>query len=168
MDHGIPALVIGAIMLLGASFLARGSIVSYDRLGQRVKEVQARTMEQAQTRLVIQRAVLDGNRDTLTVELRNDGQTSLGDWASADVMVSYTSAAGARIDRWFPYASGVPAANEWGLTSIAPDAYEPGILNPGETATLRVELSPDAKAATTHLIVVSTDSGVTMSSPFSK
>ena len=168
MDTSIPALVIGAILLVGASILGRSSILSYDRLGQQVKAVEARAGEQARTRLTITSATLDGPRDTLTVQLRNDGQTKVGTWETLDVLVSYTSAADVRLDVWLPYTSGAPAANTWRLSSISPDAFEPGLLNPGETATLTLELSPAAKAATTHLLVISTETGVTVSTPFSR
>ena len=37
MENAIPALVIGAILLIASSFVARGSLQTYDQLGAGIK-----------------------------------------------------------------------------------------------------------------------------------
>jgi archaellum component FlaF (FlaF/FlaG flagellin family) len=166
VDSGIPALVVSAIFLLGASFLARSSIASYDRLGQQIKSMEVRSGEQTRTRLTITSATLDAPRAVLTVQLRNDGQTSVGAWATVDVLISYYSAPTTKVDVWVPYTTDALAANTWKVASISPDTFEPGILNPGETATLQIQLSPVVAASTTNLIVIAAENGVTVSALF--
>jgi archaellum component FlaF (FlaF/FlaG flagellin family) len=166
MDSSIPALIIGAILLLGASFLSRSSINSYDSLSQRVKEVEARTGEQSRTNLTVTGATLDGAKDTLTVQVRNDGQTRVSTWGAVDVIVTYYTAPSTRANEWLAYTSAAPAAGEWTVSGISPDAFEPGLLNPGETATLTIELSQPAVAGMTNVVVVTTEAGVSVSAPF--
>jgi hypothetical protein len=166
MDSSIPALVVGAILLLGASFLSRSSINAYDSLSQRVKEVEARTGEQARTRLTITSATLDGAGDTLTVQVRNDGQTRVAAWSAVDVIVTYYTAPTTRTNQWSSYTSGTPAAGEWTVASLSPDAFEPGLLNAGETATLTIELNQAAAAGMTNTVVITTEGGVSISAPF--
>jgi hypothetical protein len=166
MDSSIPALVIGAILLLGATVLARSSIITYDRLGQQIKEVEARAGEQVRTRLTIVDATLDGPRDTMTVQVRNDGQTRIATWPALDVIVSYTPSGSSQTAQWLAYAPAVPAANEWALTSIAQDYFEPGILNPGETATITVELNPAAATGPAFQVSVTAENGVSATALF--
>jgi archaellum component FlaF (FlaF/FlaG flagellin family) len=166
LDSSIPALVIGAILLLGASFLSRSSINSYDVLGQRVKEVEARTGEQARTRLTITGATLDAGNATLTVQVRNDGQTRVASWSAADVIVTYYTGPSTRENQWLAYATAAPAAGEWTVSSISPDSFEPGLLNPGETATLTIELGQPAAAGMSNVVEITTEAGVSVSAPF--
>jgi archaellum component FlaF (FlaF/FlaG flagellin family) len=167
MDSSIPAMVIGAILLLGASLLSRSSITNYDLLGQQIKQVEARAGEQARTQLTITSASLDGAQDTLTLQLRNDGQTRVATWSAVDVIVSYFTAPTTRVTDWMAFTSGAPGGGEWTVTSISPDTFEPGILNPGETATLTVVLSPPAATGHTHQVLVTAENGVTASALFS-
>jgi archaellum component FlaF (FlaF/FlaG flagellin family) len=166
LDSSIPALVIGAILLLGASFLSRSSIHSYELLGQRVKEVEARTGEQSRTRLTVTSATLNGGNDTLTLQVRNDGQTRIAAWQAVDVIVSYYTGPTARQSEWLQYTTGTPAAGEWTVSAISPDAFEPGFLNPGETATLTAVLSTSAATGHTHQALITAENGVSVSALF--
>jgi hypothetical protein len=166
LDTSIPALVIGAILLLGATFLSRSSITTYDRLGQQIKGVEARAGEQARTSLSVTSAVLDGAHVELTLQVRNNGQTNLSAWQAMDVIVTYSDATSARLTTYLAYTDGALADNTWTVASMSPDSFEPGILNPGETATLTLRLSPAVGAGTSNVIVISTENGVTLSAVF--
>lgn len=168
MDSSIPALILGAILLLGATLVARSSIMTYDRLGQQIKAIEARTGDQARTELTVTDVAVDGPRDTLTVQIRNDGQTGVSAWQALDVIVSYHTGPSTRVTSWFAYAEAGPLDGEWTVDSIQPDAFEPGILNPGETATLTVELSPAAAAGQTHQFILTTDNGINATALFTK
>ncbi len=166
MESGLPALIIAAVFLLAASFLSRSGISSYEALGQHIKQVEARTGEQARTRLTIVSASLDAPGTTLTVQLRDDGSTNISSWSALDVLVSYYTGPSSRVDAWIPYVDGGLSPNTWTVVSITSDAFEPGILNPGETATIEVGLSPAVASGTTNEVVIATDGGVTVSAPF--
>ncbi len=87
-------------------------------------------------------------------------------WPAVDVIVTYYTSPTARVTQWMEYADAAPAGNEWTVTAIAQDTFEPGILNPGETATLTVELSLAVSPASTNLIVIAAENGFTVSAMF--
>jgi hypothetical protein len=167
MENAIPALILGAILIVASSLMARGSIQSYDRLGQSIKATETLVGERVQTRLAITDVVLDPAKDTLTLNLRNDGQTRIALYDRVDVIVTYVTNAGAVAHTWLAYAAGSPGANNWSITSIADDAFEPGLLNTGETAQLQVELGTPAGAGFTNRIVIASEAGAVTSAPFS-
>jgi len=149
--------------------LSRSSITTYDNLGQQIKGVEARAGEQARTRLTITSAVLDVPHVVLTLELRNDGQTSVGLWGAMDLIVTYSDSTlptPVRRSAYLAYTEGVLADNTWTVASISPDVFEPGILNSGETATLTVQVSPAVGLATSNVIVISAENGITVSALF--
>jgi archaellum component FlaF (FlaF/FlaG flagellin family) len=165
MDNAIPALVIGAILLVASSIMARGTLHTYDQLDSSIKEMESRMGEQTRTRLAVTAADLDDDRDTLVLSLRNDGQTRLANFDRVDVIVTFFVAATAQT-LWLPYESGAPTPASWTILSIADDVHEPGILNPGETAQIQVEIGSIVEAARTNLIVIATDTGSSVTFPF--
>ena len=167
MENAIPALVIGAILLIASSFVARGSLQTYDQLGAGIKSLESRLGEQSRTRLSLSGATLDPGLDTLTLTLSNDGQSRIANFDDVDVIVTYFSGPSTQTSTWMPYTTGVPTANSWTVASIANDSFEPGILNPGETASIEIEISPAVEAGKTNLIVIGSEHGIIISSPFS-
>lgn len=57
-------------------------------------------------------------------------------------------------------------ADTWALDSISPDSFEPGILNPGETAQLTGKLVPPMKAGSSGTLAVATSNGVSTTAYF--
>ena len=166
MEQAIPSLIIGALLLIASAFTAQGNLRNYDRMGQSIKQLETRVSANAQANFTIAAATLDPAGDTLTVNLRNDGQTRLALYDRVDVIVSYTTALGAA-RTWLPYIPDVPEPNSWSVASIANDSFEPGLLNPGETAQLLIELAPAAAPGGTHRIVIASETGAVASAPFS-
>jgi hypothetical protein len=107
---------------------------------------------------------MDPERDTLSLSLVNAGQTRLSAYSMMDVIIVYETEAG-RVTKWLPFADGA-AADSWQIASIQADLFEPGLLNPGETAEILVELSVPALEGQTHRIVIVSDAGVVTSTPF--
>jgi archaellum component FlaF (FlaF/FlaG flagellin family) len=167
MDNAIPALVIGAILLVASSLMARGTLHTYEQLGGTIKDMETRMGEQARTRLTVTSATLDGEGDTVMVSLRNDGQSRLANFDRVDLIVTYYSSPTASENLWLPYEAGAPTPGSWTIVSIADDVHEPGILNPGETAQIQVELGATVESGKTNLIVIATDTGSSVSFPFS-
>jgi hypothetical protein len=165
MEHAIPSLIIGALLLVASAFTAQGNLRNYDRMGQSLKQMELRLGENAQAHFTIADATLDPAGDTLSVSLRNDGQTRLALYDRVDVIVSYATALGPS-RAWLPYTPAVLDPNSWTLASIADDSFEPGLLNPGETGTLLIELSPAAVPGGTHRIVIASETGAVASAPF--
>ncbi len=166
MDNAIPALVIGAILLVASSLMARGTLHSYEQLGGSIKEMETRMGEQARTRLSVTSATLDVERDTLMLSLRNDGQSRLANFDRVDVIVTFFTGPATTQNAWLPYEAGAPTPGSWTIVSITDDVHEPGILNPGETAQIQVELGATVEPGKTNLIVIATESGTSLSYPF--
>jgi hypothetical protein len=166
VDSAIPSLLIGALLLLASSFLARSGIQSYDQLGTSLRAMEVRLNQQSSTRLSVTGVSLDAARDTLSVSLRNDGQSRLAAFDKLDVIVTYYTSATARVTEWLPWSAAV-AAGAWTVAGILSDTYEPGILNPGEIAEIQIELGSAVHPGTTNLIVIGSETGSTVSTPFS-
>jgi archaellum component FlaF (FlaF/FlaG flagellin family) len=165
MEHAIPSMIIGTLLLLASAFTAQSSLGVYDDLSQTLKVMESRLGEQSRTRTAIVSATLDANGHTLTVTLLNEGQTRLTDYARFDVIAGYHTVAGFE-NGWLAYVEGAPAAGSWTLTSIDDDEFEPGLLNPGETATLQIELIANVEAGHTNRITIVSESGVAATATF--
>jgi archaellum component FlaF (FlaF/FlaG flagellin family) len=164
METSIPAAVIAAILMVSAMVLARSGYRSVDEMGQLWKEMEARSAEQVHTQLTI--TSVTSSSPYVDADLRNDGSTTLADYDRMDVLVQYTTGGGAPVLAWIPYTSDPLAENTWTVQDITNDAFEPGILNPGETLTMRIWLDPAAGVGTTDRLVIATDLGVTVSTMF--
>jgi hypothetical protein len=164
METSIPAVIVSAILMVSAMVLARSGYQSVDEMGQIWKEMEARSSEQVHTRLTITNVT--SSSPHVDVDLQNDGSTTLADYDRMDVLVQYATGGGAPVLAWIPYTSGPLAKNTWIVQDITNDAFEPGILNPGETLRMRIWLDPPAGVGTTNRLVIATDLGVTVSTTF--
>lgn len=167
METSIPALIIGALLLIASTLTARSSLQAYDRLGASFQQMEARAGEKSQSRLAVTNASLDPAKQTLTVAVRNDGQTRIALFDRLDVIVNYHTSPSAGVSAWLPYVSTTPTAGTWSIDFIDGDDFEPGILNPGETAHLRVELDSPAESGLTNTVIIASETGSTVSAPFS-
>jgi len=164
METSIPAVIVAAILMVSAMVLARTGYRSVDEMGQVWKEMEARSGEQVRTQLAI--ASVTSSSPYVDVDLQNDGSTALTDYDRMDVIVQYVTGSGAPTLVWIPYTSGPLANNTWIVQGITNDAFEPGILNPGETLRMRIWLDPPAGGGSTNRLLVATDLGVTVSTTF--
>jgi len=164
METSIPAAIVAAVLMVSAMVLTRTGYSSVDDMGQVWKEMEARSGEQARTQLTISNVTHAS--PYVDVDLRNDGSTRVAEFERMDVVVEYTTGGGTAVVAWIPYTPGPLAANTWTVQSIVNDAFEPGILNPGETLRMRIWLDPAAGSGTTNRVLIATDLGVTVSTTF--
>jgi archaellum component FlaF (FlaF/FlaG flagellin family) len=164
METSIPALVIAAMLLVSTVVLGRSSYSSFDELGSSWKQMEARAGEQARTLLAITN--VSHSSPNVDVEVQNNGSTKISDFEHMDVVVEYTTGAGAPVIAWIPYTDGSLGANTWTVQSITNDAFEPGIFNPSETLQIRIQLDPPVGSGTTNRLLITTDLGVIVSTPF--
>jgi hypothetical protein len=81
-----------------------------------------------------------------------------------DLIVSYVDPDGEVTVRWLTYVdSGSPGDNEWSISKIAPDAFNPGLWDPSETATIKARVAPPFKVAEIATVIVGAPNGVTTS-----
>jgi hypothetical protein len=166
MENALPTLIIGALLLIASAVMTHANMQSNAKFSQSFREMEARMGYRAQSQLDVVGSSLDPELDTLSLSLFNAGQTRLSAYQMMDIIVVYETAGG-RVTRWLPYAAGGLTADSWLLASIQDDAFEPGLLNPGETAEIVVELSEPVLAGQANRIVIVSDAGVITSAPFS-
>lgn len=165
MESGLPALMIAAILMLSSVLIARGGYLGADAIGQTIRESESRYGQQNRTGLTITATAIDGSGANITVTVRNDGATSMADWAAMDVLVQYFGETGTRYDKWLSFAN-VLGSDTWTTGPFTSDVFEPGILNQGESLEMQLRVNPVVGAATTNRVIIGTERGVTVSAYF--
>ena len=114
-----------------------------------------------------------GDGTNVTVLIDNSGAISYGQIADMDVLTKYTNSTGDLEIKRLDYVckqlcgdSTDPAANQWTVSSISPDSYNPKMWDPDERATVFLRLSPLVKASTSGTVVVAVPGGVSDSAYF--
>jgi archaellum component FlaF (FlaF/FlaG flagellin family) len=166
MENAIPSLLIGALLIVASTLMAQSGLKSYDRIGNSLREMESRLSEQSSARLEIQNVTVDGNRQGLTLSLVNTGQTRIAAFEKVDVILTYFTSPTNQLSTWLPYDSSGLGANIWQVTSIAGDNFDPGILNPGESAVIHVALSSAMQAGKTNRIMINNEHGSSASAQF--
>lgn len=166
MENGIPALVIAAIIMTASLLVTRSGLTSMDAIGATLKESEVRMSQRAHTQLSVTSTSIDGTGANITVTVKNDGTTSLGDFARMDVIVNYFGETGTRYDKWLGYTSGALQSDTWTTGTFTDDVFEPHILNPGESMELLLRVNPVVGRGTSNRAVIVTEQGVTADALF--
>ena len=124
MENGLPALMIAAILMLSSVLISRGGLLGADAIGQTLRESESRYGQQNRTGLTVTATSVDAAGANITVTVRNDGSTPVGDWAAMDVLVQYFGESGTRVLYTLP--------QQW------TDALIPLKIEPQPEKTLRV------------------------------
>lgn len=151
----VVMLIVCTLGMVNASLTAANSISdSYKAMETQSNNIQRTSIDSEYT---------SDSGTALVISIDNQGQTDLNEFAQWNVVVqvpggnssllSYTSAS-------------TPSSNEWAINGITlPDGraevFDPGILNPGETLEILVELDPPLEEDDVARITVATPNGVT-------
>lgn len=172
MESAIVSLICIALIVLGGMTLSQGFLSTMDSSSVGLEEMSERAEEIMRTELTPLKAELP-SADKVEVTLRNSGQTKLSTFASWDNIVQYHDSGGTYHVEWLPYIEGTPGNNTWTDKGIyldaelgTPEAFEPGILNPGEELIIEAKLDPPVGTATTNLVVIVTHNGIPASISF--
>jgi hypothetical protein len=166
MENGIPALFIGAIIMLSTVLIARGGFLGMDAVAQSLHQSESRHGDQIRTELTVTSATTDVFGANITITLRNDGQTRVADFAGMDVVVEYFGLLGIRYSKYIPYTSGALAPDTWTTGTFTGDVFEPGILNTGESMQVLIRVNPVVAPATTNWAIIGTENGVAVQAYF--
>ena len=161
-------MIIGAILLTAIAVVGRGSLLTYDKVGMSFRDMEARLVEKSTTNLTVTGATVDVTGQFVSVTLLNDGSTRIGSIEDLDVIVSYFTLSSSQANIWLPYDASGLTGNTWSLVTIQNDDFEPGILNPGESAELLLNLNPGVAIGPTNSLVISTEIGATTAAAFSR
>ena len=169
METVIVSIICIALVVFGGMTMSQGFITSVDTSTTGLGEVGQRDESIMRTELTPV-STSQPSANTLEVVIENTGQTKLANFSKWDFIVQYYDGTGTYHVEWLPYTTGALGDNEGELAWIKlggqPEAFEPGVLNPGEQVMVRAQLNPAVGAATTNMVVVSTPSGVTASTYF--
>jgi hypothetical protein len=165
MDTVLIALLVMMVILFSVLTLTSGWLASQRLAAEAWDERQARALSRSATALRIAEASVQGGEITLTVE--NEGSRSLEDYGRWDLIVHcYTAMGQYRIGR-LDHASVAPTGEEWDVqgiyadvSTLRPETYDPGILNPGEALVIRATLATPLDDEAIHLAVLGTGNGV--------
>jgi archaellum component FlaF (FlaF/FlaG flagellin family) len=174
MESALVSLIIITVALFAALTLSSSYFSMQDAFMVARQEMEERSQERARTALTLVGAETQNGGAIIQITLKNDGATRLADFDQWDVVVQYYTAAGVYVTNWFPYVeAATPGDNQWTVagiyTSVAeaiPEAYEPGILNPGEEIVIRIKVLPEIGPDTTNLATVAVSNGVSQSAIF--
>ena len=172
METAIVSLICIALIVFGGMTMSQGFLTSVDTTSVGLEEMSARGGEIMRTELSTVNSTMQ-SASNLFVRLENTGQTKMADFDKWDVIVQYYDSGGSYYVKWLPYTVGTLGDNEWEKSRIyiegeAPEAFEPNIVNPGETIELEVQLNPAVGNGYTNQIVVSTPNGIPASTLFSR
>lgn len=165
MESAITALIVIGILILAVVGLSSYALSTQAAVSESNREMQARLGERTQTNLAPLTAVTTPLGDYVQITLKNSGNSKLMDFAQWDVILQYSDGTDTQI-KWFGYGSDV---NQWSeqiyqtTTPPTAEAFEPGILNPGEQVVITVRVSPAVGAGTTNLATIATPNGITAS-----
>ena len=127
-------------------------------VGLTSKEAVDRAGERARTNFAVVSA--ESGADTLKLELKNTGITSIYDYAGMDFIVDYTLTSDERVITSLTYTTGTLGDNEWQRTSLIPDDYQPNAWDPTEIITMDAKLSPTQKSDSQATVTVTSPNGV--------
>jgi len=161
MEHSISALFIAAIIVVAGTLIAGVTNSSVNNVNESWREMETISEERLGTDLTVVSTVVGLTGLDITAVVSNEGRTQLSDFEHMDLIVSYDGADLQRHQIWMPYDENlVQPDNTWRVTSILPDAHNPGILDTGENLTVFIKLSPAAIASPDRWLVLSTGTGV--------
>lgn len=138
-----------------------------------LSDLSENAMQKTRTQLTASSAssseVVNGTQVTLMVE--NTGEVTIASPAEMDVVIQYTKADGSRATERLTFESAFTACNpldgKWCLPSTSPNASDPTLWDPGETATIKLRVSPPIKLGTVATVVMAAPNGNTMAASFS-
>lgn len=164
MDSILPALLAVTILVLASLTLGRSSFTSFQVLGDSWQAAEERTVERVRSDITITSIVVTGS--DVDVIVRNDGATPVVDYSRMDVVVQYSDGASNFI-KYIDFTTTSPQPSDtWLVLSISDDVIDPGILNTGESMTIRIRLAPAVGGGTSGWLQVTTELGISGSSFF--
>ena len=132
---------------------------------QSLKELAQYTKERSGSEITITSATVTnpatGSGTELTLEVDNTGSQSAVRFNQMDVIIEYTDSADNPVLSYLNYNSSGAGDNQWtsSITGSTPDSFNPNLWDPDETFALTLRVTPELKAGTSALVVISTPQG---------
>ncbi|MCB8926603.1 MAG: hypothetical protein H6652_13360 [Ardenticatenaceae bacterium] len=167
MESLITVILVVTLILFAGLNIFQETLDAQDALTTTWQEMEEISGDRARTMLTPISSTVKSNGAIVEVIFKNEGATKLADFDRWDlVMQYYTDSASYEID-WLPYVDTYPGSNQWTNAGIyvdaatgLPEAFEPGILNPGEEMVVQVQLMPTIGMTTTNMLTIGTEYGI--------
>ena len=118
-------------------------------------------------------AVDSGDGTNVTMTADNTGAISYGDFSQVDLLAKYTNSTGDQEVRRLNVVckqlcgdATDPDDNQWAITIISPDGYNPKMWDPDETINVSIRLAPPVKSGDSGTLVLVVPGGVKDSAYF--
>ncbi|MAU02004.1 MAG: hypothetical protein CL608_33125 [Anaerolineaceae bacterium] len=175
METVLTAFIVFTLLLFSAGALFEGALTAQDTVQAAWQEMEERAGEQARTSLVATDAQTKSSGSVVELTLQNNGSVKLTDFDQWDLIIQHYTASSNYDIAWLPYVPGEPSNDEWSVVGIymdaatlAPELFEPGILNPGEEMIIRARVSPPVGPNSTNFASLSTANGVGVTAVFTR
>jgi len=167
METVLPAFIIVILILFAVLTPAQSYLAAQDQLAASNQLMDQRLIDQARTAVTPVSHYISNDGVVLNMTLRNSGQVKLADFDQWDMILQYYDSGYAYHIARVPYAdANSQGLNTWSVVSIYQDYFDPGILNPGESITLRLKVSPAVGPETANQVALDTPNGVGVTTVF--
>ena len=167
METILPAFIIVILLLFAVLTPAQSYLAAQDQLAASNQLMDQRLVDRVHTDLVSVSHYISDDGVIVHMSIRNAGLTKLADFDQWDMILQYYDSGYVYHIVHVPYAdSSTQGLNTWSVVSISQDYYDPGIFNPGETITVRLELSPAVGPETANRVELATPSGIGVTTVF--
>ena len=169
MSITISGAIVMAVFLLVALLILGAVLATTTTQGTSLREASDERLTQLAAGLSITStsAADSGDGTNVTVTGDNTGAISYGNFTEMDVLTRYTNTTGDQEVRRLLYVcrqlcgdSGSPGDNEWTISSISPDSYNPKMWDSDEMSTIVLRVAPPVKSGTSGTVVVVGQGGV--------
>ncbi|GIK63801.1 MAG: hypothetical protein BroJett018_15950 [Chloroflexota bacterium] len=175
MDSILAAFFVMFLMVFGVLTLTDEFVNTQTTVQEAWQVMDERRDDQVGTQLVGLEAHTNDNGALILLTLRNTGMVKLSDFARWDVFIQYmddVEPSGYHIDH-LPYTPNDPTIEGWLINEITlddgqPEAFDLNILNPGESATMRLRLVPPIGPGRAAMIRIAMPNGVSTSYTFAR
>jgi archaellum component FlaF (FlaF/FlaG flagellin family) len=175
MESVLAATLMIFLNLFAVLTLASTFISSQQAYQAGLQALEARLNEQARTSLQEINAKTISGGSGIQIIYKNNGSEKVANFKNWDVIVQYydTSTPSKTYTTWIPYAEKNPSNNQWTVTGIYADAkrgimeaYDPGILNPGEELMVEVLLPHTIALESQVQVTLTVKNGANLSTIF--
>lgn len=179
MESALATLILISLLLFAVLTLSHSYLDTQNALIVAEQEMQTRMADQGRTDLAVVQTQVKNAGAIIEVTLRNTGDVKLADFNRWDVIVEYYQDSDDPDDpdtyyiRRLAYSPDILNDNQWQVAGIyantaalAPEVFDPGILNPGEELIVQMSVLPPVGPDTTNRATVGVANGVTASTYF--
>lgn len=166
MNIAVAGALVMTVFVVSAMTLTSTLFTTSFAQGDALKQAAEVEREQLGTMLSVSssKQFTTAGYSTATLLVDNPGATTLIDRDEMDLIVSYTAPDGtATVTRLTYVDSASPGDNQWTISTIEPDTFNPGLWDPSETATIKARVAPPFKTAGVATIIIGAPNGVTTS-----